>query len=204
MTDIKKTHTPENFMTCMKNAEADGRGLKYINRQINCSERYALATPDGMEGKLKDWFKRTEGSDSLFVHGTVGSGKTHSVMALAKLLYVNGIKSRSYNVIEFLNLLKSYFKYDDCEDATSKLLLTSRTLILDDFGAEKQSEWTQEIIYRLINLRYEKILHTIFISNLSTSGIGKVYGDRITSRIIEMVGGKEGIIEISGYDRRLK
>jgi DNA replication protein DnaC len=122
-------------------------------------------------------------------------------LALAKLLYINNITVKAYNIIEFLDEIKSSFDSNDF--LIKDFLKVKHALILDDFGTEKVTDWTQEIIYRLINLRYEKMLQTFFISNLSPSKIGDVYGDRIMSRITEMVGGKDSIIKMTGQDRRI-
>jgi len=190
----------DDFQACMKKADEHGKGLDYINQRIGCPARYASATPDTMDEKLKRWFDETGGCCSVLIHGTVGTGKTHSTLALAKLLFINKVYSQFYNVIEFLDSLKAQYNFDDCDIKSA--LTVDHTLILDDFGAEKSTDWTQEIIYRLVNLRYEMMLKTIFISNLSPKEMGKVYGDRIVSRIIEM--SKYSIIKIDGKDRRLK
>ena len=39
-------------------------------------------------------------------------------------------------------------------------------LLLDDLGAAKDSEWTEEVLYRLVNHRSERLLPTIYTTNL--------------------------------------
>jgi DNA replication protein DnaC len=197
--------TPETFNERVKGVghEHYCYGLDFVNIRMGCKARYADAVPGSMDKQIKEWFKKTGGKGSLYVHGSVGTGKTYSICALAKLLFVNKMKVRVRNIVEYLNEMKKTFNSTDSEDSIKSMLSTEKTLILDDFGAEKPTEWTQEIIYRLVNIRYERVLHTIFISNLSLSELSKLYGDRVASRITEMVGGKSGIIKITGKDRRL-
>jgi DNA replication protein DnaC len=49
---------------------------------------------------------------------------------------------------------------------TEKLRHTNH-LVLDDLGREKVSDWTGELIYGVINGRYEDVLATVATSNLS-------------------------------------
>jgi DNA replication protein DnaC len=196
--------TPEAFMdVASKLKDHHYSGLDLVNKRTGCPVRYENATPDTMDEHVKQWFMTTSGKGSLYVHGTVGTGKTHSITALKKLLYVNRVSAKTYTLIGFLDDVKSMFNYDDGEAATRSMMSTDKVLILDDFGAEKVTDWTAEVIYRLVNIRYEKMLQTFFISNLSTKELSGIYGDRIVSRIIEMVGGKDGIIKIEGKDRRV-
>ena len=76
---------------------------------------------------------------------------------------------------------------------------TENILLLDDLGAEKQTDWVLEILYRLINYRYEQMLPTFFSSNYSLQELSEKIGDRVVSRIVE----KCDIVKIEGEDRRL-
>lgn len=74
------------------------------------------------------------------------------------------------------------------------------TIIIDDIGVEKSTDWMLETLYSIVNERYEKNLPTVFISNLSLKELADKVGDRIASRIAEMC----TIKKIKGEDRRLK
>ncbi|MFA5413258.1 MAG: ATP-binding protein [Patescibacteria group bacterium] len=178
--------------------------IKFINREINCPEKYVSALPDNMDQQLKDWAAETDGSTSLYIYGSVGTGKTFGAYALAKLYKANKIKVRVKNFADWLDKLRSY--YDDCrsEYEIKEEMRDEAVLILDDLGVEKQTDWTQEIMDRLVNARYEQIRPTIFTSNLAFGKLGERYGDRVASRIVEMVSGSRGIIKIDGNDRRLR
>ena len=64
---------------------------------------------------------------------------------------------------------------------------------------KKPTDWVCEIIFRLINNRYEKMLTTIITSNFDLNQISDRLNDRIASRIAEMCIVKKMI----GPDRRL-
>ena len=60
-------------------------------------------------------------------------------------------------------------------------------LVLDDFGVEKISDWSYQLLYMLINRRYNNLKTTIFTSNFSLEQIAQQLGDdRLTSRIQHM------------------
>ncbi|MFD1274905.1 hypothetical protein ACFQ51_35035 [Streptomyces kaempferi] len=71
-------------------------------------------------------------------------------------------------------------------------------LLVDDLGAAKSSEWTEEINFRLVNHRYENQLPTIFTSNVLPKELADRVGDRVSSRLIEMC----DRVVIQGTDRR--
>jgi DNA replication protein DnaC len=74
----------------------------------------------------------------------------------------------------------------------------ARLLMLDDLGAAKSSEWTEEINFRLINHRYENQLPTILTSNVLPGELMNRVGDRVASRLVEMC----DRVVIKGSDRR--
>jgi DNA replication protein DnaC len=57
--------------------------------------------------------------------------------------------------------------------------------IIDDLGAERQTEWSLEVLTRLIYERHAEQKETVFTSNLSMSQIAETFGDRTASRILD-------------------
>ena len=56
-------------------------------------------------------------------------------------------------------------------------------LIIDDFGAEKNSAWINDKFYQIVNYRYINKLVTIYTSNYTENEVQ--YNERISSRIKE-------------------
>jgi DNA replication protein DnaC len=60
-------------------------------------------------------------------------------------------------------------------------------LILDDLGVDKPSDWVLNVLYNIINYRYENLKKTIITSNFSLDEIAEAFNDnRITRRIERM------------------
>jgi DNA replication protein DnaC len=77
-------------------------------------------------------------------------------------------------------------------------LARSPLLLLDDLGAAKQSPWTEELTYRLVNHRYNQLLPTLVTTNLPVAELRDAVGDRVASRLAEMT---DRVI-LTGHDRR--
>ena len=71
-------------------------------------------------------------------------------------------------------------------------------LVIDDIGAEKPSEWTQERVYSVIDHRYANCLPLIVTSNLPPSKLADQIGERAASRLAEMC----EVVAMTGTDRR--
>lgn len=169
----------------------------------NAPIRFKEATPDKLDKRVKELMsKPKEATENFYLYGSVGTGKTFSAYAIARLLYANktDVKVRSY--IDMLDKIKSSFDKPGSDDYVNDLLFKNDVLILDDLGSEKITDWSIEILYKLINKRYENMMGLILISNHSIKDLSEQYGDRITSRITEMMQGN--IVKFTGKDRRMK
>jgi DNA replication protein DnaC len=107
---------------------------------------------------------------------------------------------RFINTPRFLTRVRNTFNNEGSLEEYLNEIDLYKYVILDDFGAEKPSEWVIETLYLLVADRYEKEKNLIITSNKSIKELSRSLGDRITSRIVEMC----EIIELKGGDKRLK
>jgi len=82
----------------------------------------------------------------------------------------------------------------------NEILGDCRLLFLDDLGAEKVTDWALETLFTLINDRYERMLPTVYTSNLDPRQLSENLGDRIASRIV----GSCVLINLGSEDRRVE
>ena len=133
-------------------------------------------------------------NSSYYIHGLVGSGKT----VIAAQLFEVYLRTAYLNAItvtaEFITVPELLQKFRNCfnDKAISEndLILKYSNcdyLVLDDFGAEKSTDYSLQCLYLIINNRYEKILPTVFTSNYDLDELAdKLQDDRIPSRIGRM------------------
>jgi DNA replication protein DnaC len=144
--------------------------------------------------------------EGAYIRGENGTGKTTKAafMMIANIrdeddLENNLFISASELLFEFKN------SYSKNSDVSEKEILDkyskAKLLVIDDFGIEKITDWSYQMLYILINRRYENMLPTIYTSNLTLEELGEKLGDhRIPSRIQ----GSCKLMKIEGTDFRLK
>lgn len=139
---------------------------------------------------------------SLLLVGPTGTGKTHTGYAVLRLLS----ESRRSTVAWRAASTAVFFgdqrprpgqSTHDSEGAFERYA-TAPVLLLDDLGATKNSEWTEETLYRLVDHRYTHCLPSIFTTNVPPAALGERLGERIASRLTEMC----RQVALLGDDRR--
>lgn len=165
--------------------------------------RYQNARYDDIPSNITIRFEQIPNTrKGLYIHGGVGTGKTH----IAYTLYANMNKIKRYGMFKNMAELLREMRLDigrqnvDKSFIEEKLMEYNGLLFLDDVGSERMTEWVEETFYLIINKRYENMLPIIFTSNLSIQDLANRVGDRIASRIVEMC----DIISIDGNDKRIK
>lgn len=132
---------------------------------------------------------------STYIYGMVGSGKT--IMAACMLLteekrlYLQTDKTQGLDENCFFVKISEFFfeikrRYQTKESINDLLEKYSKAhlLVLDDLGIEKVADWTWDILYLLIDRRYENMKKTIITTNISLAEMADRMGDdRIPSRI---------------------
>jgi DNA replication protein DnaC len=146
----------------------------------------------------------TESSPSLLILGPVGTGKTYQAYGAIRSLAASGV-TVGWHADTAPGLFASLRPREGADsEAEYRKVATVPLLLLDDIGAAKASEWTEEILYRLVNDRYEAMLPALFTSNIPAAGtperpgLREVLGDRIASRLAEMC----QQVVLRGTDRR--
>jgi DNA replication protein DnaC len=131
----------------------------------------------------------------LLFRGSFGVGKTHLAVAMLKELIRKGARGYFYEVPELLRMVKDSYDANPEQDERQTLepVLRADVLVLDDLGEERTSEWVQETLAHIINVRYSENRPTIITTGLTDSPDSSdpksfVYkvGGRTRSRLIEM------------------
>ena len=85
-------------------------------------------------------------------------------------------------------------------DLAVQLRTTAGYVVLDDLGREKVTDWTGELIYAVVNARYESRLPTIVTSNLTAEDLAASPYWPAISRLAE-----DGtLVKITAPDHRLR
>lgn len=135
-----------------------------------------------------DRFRKT--GAGLILCGMVGTGKTHLAISVGKELSKRGNDCHYTNLSSLIRLVRSSWSDRDInEDQVLDKLYRYDLLIIDEIGIQSGTENERNIIFEVINGRYERVKPTIIISNLSESEIEDMISVRSVDRIKDGGGG---------------
>ena len=158
-----------------------------------------------LAGKIVEW-AAVPGA-CLYFAGAVGRGKTQLawVAALAWLDKAGaGAWAGDLEYFAVPHLFEELRRSYDSRGGTDIVdrCVRARLLFLDDFGAEKVSEWTRERMLEIVNERYDHKRPVIVTSNLAPAGLGDSQEPRLVSRLVQMCEGDRFTVHVGGHDRR--
>ena len=177
-------------------------------------KRFADATFDTYEvshhnqkmfGAVKDWATTYErGAEGLVLGGAIGTGKTHLLYATGRELAKRGIWAVYRNFATFCIEMKDAWREKESGNHLKDMLAGAPILMLDDLGAEMQPKseqgWVAELVYDIVETRYNEMLPTVIATNLNIEDIKARYTHRVASRLAEM----SKLLWVEGYDYRLR
>lgn len=124
---------------------------------------------------------------SLLLLGPTGVGKTHTAYGAVRELSVSGVYARwvATTAADLYAAVRSRPGVD--AETEFRRYRDAPLLLLDDLGASRSlTEFTEEVIFRLVNHRYEHHLPTLITSNLGAADLTSRLGDRVASRLAQM------------------
>lgn len=153
-----------------------------------------LTEPEARD--IRAWAEATGPLPNLVLYGPTGTGKTHAAVAAARLRFDAGDEVQFWPVVELLDGLRPGGDLEVWDRAVTD----ADTLILDDLGASRATDWTDERLYALINRRWLDERPTIVTTNLAPEDLMTAVGERIASRVL---GCGAVVLGVGGPDRRL-
>lgn len=170
--------------------------VRYMKEQSNLGKRFASRTfgtfnPSDNRKAYEDckWYV-DEGihqreKNGLILCGSYGTGKTHLAASIVNEATDQGISALFNTYIGHLEALKKEFNSDDERTYLDKMYGVE-LLVLDDVGKERTTEWTESVMFDVINNRYENMRPILITTNLNAKQLEDYFGGAVYSRLIEM------------------
>ncbi|PNG28974.1 ATP-binding protein [Pseudomonas protegens] len=128
---------------------------------------------------------------SLLLTGNVGCGKTHLATAIVRTVVEDGAQPLLVTAGDIVSIARASMVpgsgYMDRDVIVH--LGGLDLLVIDEVGCQKGSEYELGLLHGIIDRRYQAVLPTVLISNLSIDGLKTYIGDRALDRLRQS-GGK--------------
>src|SRR5438876_7862453 len=176
---------PRRYLTC---------------RLRNFNDRAAVlkTAKTRVEQFVNEWMPQL-GVKGLVLVGGCGTGKTHlAVAALQEIIQTDKPGKLLFcNFQDLIQEIQASFDADSPVDKAELLrpLLQTDLLVLDELGSQKPSNFVHDILYYVINSRYNDVRTTIFTTN-NVDDLADRIGDRLRSRLYEMA----SVIQLTSVD----
>ena len=141
---------------------------------------------------------------NFLLTGSTGTGKTFLCSCIAKAVMDRGFTVLYISAYDFNTIMSDHrYRYRDQDPNTSaslQYIYDCDLLILDDLGTEAPNKTTAADFLHCIDERIRFGRSTIISTNQSLQNLGKLYSDRLVSRLL----GHFRTLPFSGEDLRLK
>jgi DNA replication protein DnaC len=104
----------------------------------------------------------------LLIVGPVGVGKTHlAVAVLAELVDTMSVRGVFCDFTDLLARIQATFSRgsDESEDEILATYREAELLVLDELGARRPTDWARDVLYGLLNTRYNRKRITLLTTN---------------------------------------
>lgn len=164
-----------------------------------------------------DSFQPEVENRGIVLHGPVGRGKTHLLVALLReLIFRHGVEVRFIEFSRLLSMLKQGYSSGKSDAGVLGELATVPVLAIDELGKGRLSDWELAVIDEVISRRYNAMGCTLATTNyapgeatgfesanLSTAkGPSQKLVDRVGERVYSRLCQVVDFIEVSGKDHR--
>ncbi|MBR4345994.1 MAG: ATP-binding protein [Oscillospiraceae bacterium] len=188
-----KVRIEKNRAKCFHNKElmanrfdkADTEDSKLLISCVRYADNFAQMLADGT---------------GLILHGGVGVGKTYAAACIANAVISSGYTCYMTDFSRILHTL-SDFKQD--KQLYLDTLNSYDLLVIDDIGAERDTEYANEVVVSVIDSRCKSNKPMIITTNLTADDFFQtedIRKKRIYSRMLELC----IPVECTGRDRRIK
>ena len=125
------------------------------------------------------------GRSAIFV-GKVGTGKTHLAVGIALSIMQQQRSPVFVTVQRLIRRVKdSWRTKEETESDVINAFASPDLLVLDEVGVQFGSEFEKQLLFDVLNERYEKLKPSILLSNIPREQLSDYLGERVMDRLRE-------------------
>ena len=202
--NVKHSQCPECVKAELADIESSLRALRVADLLDNAgiARRFEACEFDNYQAINQDaaknlascqrythsWPERLKAGTGLVMTGNCGTGKNHLAVSIAKSIIRDHLaKVEITDVMRLTRAVKSTWRHNAemTEEDVIERFASLDLLIIDEVGVQFGSPTEMTILQEIINARYESILPTILISNLTFDQLKETIGERIVDRVTD-------------------
>ncbi|EMA2241531.1 ATP-binding protein [Enterobacter hormaechei] len=202
--NVKHSQCPECVKAELADIESSLRALRVADLMDNAgiARRFEACEFDNYQTINQDaaknlascqrythsWPERLKAGTGLVMTGNCGTGKNHLAVSIAKSIIRDHLaKVEITDVMRLTRAVKSTWRHNAemTEEDVIERFASLDLLIIDEVGVQFGSPTEMTIMQEIINARYESILPTILISNLTFDQLKETIGERIVDRVTD-------------------
>jgi DNA replication protein DnaC len=137
---------------------------------------------------ISTWADQLRTGVSLVLTGAPGTGKTHLACAIANAVMAEHASSVLFGTAAdlMLRIRDTYRKDSQASESQARAaLIAPDLLIIDEVGAHRGTEYELQLLFEIINARYQQCKPMIVISNLDGEQLEAFLGQRVMDRFRE-------------------
>lgn len=136
---------------------------------------------------VESWQEARALDRNMLLMGASGSGKTHLATAVASEILMAGHTALYTRADTMFQTVRE--TYSDAVQRTEKQAIEGfsvpELLVIDEYGRTAGTDAERRIFFSVIDLRYEKLLPTLIVSNLTLHAFQESVGMEMFSRLME-------------------
>ncbi|HDK6344246.1 TPA: ATP-binding protein [Klebsiella quasipneumoniae] len=136
---------------------------------------------------VSEWNLHRQSGSGLIMCGRPGTGKTHLSIAISRGVepYGNVLRTSPQRIVRAFRRTWNQ-EGDFTETEVLDIYARCDLLIIDEIGVQYASQSERNILFEIINERYEWMLPTILISNFPDSQLDDFLGARAMDRMLSV------------------
>ncbi|AVL75537.1 ATP-binding protein [Providencia rettgeri] len=137
---------------------------------------------------VNTWEDRKNAGEGLIFCGIPGTGKTHLAVSIAREIAKD--LQESVFITTAARIIRAFRRTWSGNSEFSELDVLAKycnpdLLIIDEIGVQYGTDSERNILFEVINDRYEYLLPTILVSNLPLNELEEMLGERAVDRLLQ-------------------